>query len=110
VFDSGEYQPLYASGERKEHVVAFERKWEARTVLVVVPRLVFELTRGAEVAPIGPEIWRDTLLPVTQVRAGNLFRNVLTRGMVPAIEKGGAVAIELSVALKSFPVALLERV
>jgi (1->4)-alpha-D-glucan 1-alpha-D-glucosylmutase len=110
LFDCGEYLALFATGAQKEHVCAFARKWKERTVIVVVPRLVFGLTRGVEVPPIGSEIWKDTMLPMSETRAGDLFRNVLTREMVPAIERYGAAAIELSAALKSFPVALLEKV
>jgi (1->4)-alpha-D-glucan 1-alpha-D-glucosylmutase len=108
LFDSGEYIPLTAIGQRKEHVLAFGRKWRERLVVVIAPRLVFGLTGGAEVAAIGLEIWRDTLLPVPQVRAGGLFRNVLTREMVPVGENDGVPAVELGAALKSFPVAMLE--
>ena len=78
--------------------------------MVVVPRLVSELTGSAEVSPIGGEIWKDAILPISPGRVGDLFRNVLTREMVPVIEKEGAGALELRQALKSFPVALLEKI
>jgi (1->4)-alpha-D-glucan 1-alpha-D-glucosylmutase len=110
LFDSGEYLPLSAAGEYGENVCAFARRWKQQILIVVVPRLVSELTRGAEVSPIGGEIWKDAILPVSPGRAGDLFRNVLTREMVPVIEKDGVAALELRQALKSFPVALLEKI
>jgi (1->4)-alpha-D-glucan 1-alpha-D-glucosylmutase len=109
LFDRGDYLPLVAIGEQKSHVCAFARKWKERTIVVAVPRLVFGLSQGAEAPPIG-EIWKDTLLPVPHARAGDLFRNVLTREMVPAIEVNKSVFIELRQAMKTFPVALLEKI
>jgi (1->4)-alpha-D-glucan 1-alpha-D-glucosylmutase len=110
LFDSGDYVPLSTAGDLQPHVCAFARTLKERTALVIAPRLVVGLTQGREVLPIGGEIWNDTVLPVPQARAGDLFRNVLTREMVPAIEKDGTAAIELRQALKSFPVALLEKI
>jgi len=79
-------------------------------MVVIVPRFLFGLTEGKEVFPMGGDRWRETRLLVPQARAGDLFRNVLTREMLPAMEKDGAAAIELRQALKSFPVALLEKI
>jgi (1->4)-alpha-D-glucan 1-alpha-D-glucosylmutase len=110
LFDSGTYVPLLAVGEQKEHVCAFARVSARQTAVVLVPRLVLGLTRGLENMPIGSEIWKDTALQIPRARAGDLFRNVLTREMVPAIEKDGAVVLILGQALKSFPVALLEKI
>jgi maltooligosyltrehalose synthase len=67
------------------------------------------LTQGAELPPAG-EIWKDTTVQLPLARPGDLFRNVLTREMVPVIEQPGHAAVELRQALKSFPVALLEKI
>jgi (1->4)-alpha-D-glucan 1-alpha-D-glucosylmutase len=109
LFDSGDYSPLKAIGKHQTHVCAFERKWSDRAMVVIVPRLVFGLTGGAELPPIG-EVWKDSKVQLPRARAGDLFRNVLTREMVPAIELGGNAAVELCLALKTFPVALLENI
>jgi len=110
LFDAGEYTPLSAVGDQREHVCAFARSWKDQKIIAIVPRFVFGLTGGAEIPPIGADVWKETLLPVPSARAGDLFRNALTREMAPAIEKNGIVALEFSQALKSFPVALLEKV
>ena len=110
LFDGGEYLPLSANGEKQAHVCAFTRKWKDRMIVVVVPRLVFGLSRGAASPPLGGGIWNDTMLPLSNVRAGDLFRNVLTREMVPAVEQSGNAALELRQILKNFPVALLEKI
>jgi (1->4)-alpha-D-glucan 1-alpha-D-glucosylmutase len=109
LFDSGDYSPLKAIGKHQTHVCAFERKWSDRAMVVIVPRLVFGLTGGVELPPIG-EVWKDSKVQLPRARAGDLFRNVLTREMVPAIELGGNAAVELCLALKTFPVALLENI
>jgi len=110
LFDAGEYLPLVTAGQHAENVCAFAKAWKQQTVVVIAPRLVFGLMEGAEVAPIGTEIWKETLLRLPQAPPGDLFRNVLTREMVPVIEKDGTAALELRQALKSFPVALLEKI
>jgi (1->4)-alpha-D-glucan 1-alpha-D-glucosylmutase len=109
LFDRGDYTPLSTVGEKQDHLCAFAREWNAKKMIVVVPRLVFGLTRGAEVPPIG-EIWKDTVLILPQSRAGNSFRNVLTGETAAAIEHKGNAALEIAQVLKSFPVALLEKI
>jgi (1->4)-alpha-D-glucan 1-alpha-D-glucosylmutase len=109
LFDRGDYLPLSVTGERQKNVCAFARKWKERTVVIVVPRLVFGLCGGAESPPVA-DIWKDTMLQLPHARAGDLFRNVLTREMVPAIEVDKNVSLELRQAMKTFPVALLERI
>jgi len=109
LFDHGEYIPLSATGGQQAHVCAFARKEKERMIIVVVPRLVFGLLQGTEAPPIGG-VWKETLLPFPGARAGDLFRNVLTREMAPMIGQSGDAALELSQVLKSFPVALLEKI
>jgi len=66
LFAEGDYQPLEAEGERSNHLCAFSRSHRGKTVVVAVPRLVYQLddaggtTWGAtEIClPPGRE-WRD---------------------------------------------------
>jgi (1->4)-alpha-D-glucan 1-alpha-D-glucosylmutase len=110
LFECGDYIPLSATGEKREHVVAFARTSKDRIALVVVPRLIFGLTRGAGVPPIGAELWNATELILPHIPPGSLFRNVFTREMVTTIERGGKFALEMGKVLQSFPVALLEKI
>jgi (1->4)-alpha-D-glucan 1-alpha-D-glucosylmutase len=110
LFDSGDYVPRTATGDLQKHVCAFARTLKERTVIVIVPRLACGLMQGREVLPMGGDIWNDTTLRVPGALPGELFRNVLTREMIPAIEQGGTTALELRQALKSFPAALLEKI
>jgi (1->4)-alpha-D-glucan 1-alpha-D-glucosylmutase len=108
LFDSGAYVPLAAAGEKADHVCAFARQAGGRAILVVAPRLVFGLTGGVEVLPIGQEIWRETCVELPGTHAGVVFRNVLTEETVVATEKNGRAILRLSEILRSFPVAVLE--
>ena len=110
LFDAGDYLPLSATGEKQEHVVAFARAWRDRTAVVVVPRLVVGLTGGAELPPIGGELWSATDLTMPGLPAGSLFRNVFTWEVVPAVERRGNAALEMGKILQSFSVALLEKI
>jgi (1->4)-alpha-D-glucan 1-alpha-D-glucosylmutase len=110
LFDAGEYLPLSASGGKQKHLCAFARQHNNQTIVVVAPRLVFGLAQGQELTPVGAEIWKDTMVLFTQARAGDLFRNVITREMAPVVDAGGKSALELGQIFKSFPVALLEKV
>ncbi len=46
LFSSGDYQPLQTSGERSNHVIAFCRRFQDQFVVVVVPRLSYQLTQS----------------------------------------------------------------
>lgn len=110
LFDSGDYVPLTVEGEKQKHVCAFARQWREREAIVVVPRLVFGLTRGMEFPPIGVELWKETTFSLPTARQGQAFRNVLTGETITTTERDGKASLELGQVLKSFPVALLERV
>lgn len=109
LFDEGNYVPVLAQGAKREHVCVFTRAWKDRAIVVVVPRLVFGLTQGSELSPVGKGVWRDTILPLMGIQAGSLFRNVLTRETVAAVEVNGKTALNMGQVLKTFPVALLEK-
>jgi (1->4)-alpha-D-glucan 1-alpha-D-glucosylmutase len=103
LFESGEYRPLEAQGERAEHVCAFGRVRGRESVIVLVPRLL----AAGHLAdpPVGREAWGDDNRVAVAADAGERFRNVLT-GEHLAVEGG---AISVAAALANFPVALLIR-
>jgi (1->4)-alpha-D-glucan 1-alpha-D-glucosylmutase len=111
LFADGEYLPLAARGDRAEHVVAFARRLAdpPAEAIVVVPRLVAGLLRGAAVPPTGPEVWGETALPVPGAGDGAAYRNVFTGETVRAVDGEGGTALPLAEVFASFPVALLER-
>jgi (1->4)-alpha-D-glucan 1-alpha-D-glucosylmutase len=109
LFDFGDYVPLASTGAKAEHVCSFARAEGEQLAIVIVPRLVVGLTAGAEQAPLGEEIWRDTMLLPPKGPAQPSFRNALTGEHVAFVEHDGQTGLLLGDALKSFPVALLER-
>jgi (1->4)-alpha-D-glucan 1-alpha-D-glucosylmutase len=104
LFREGEYLPLAVEGAKANHVVAFIRKAESASVLVVVPRLVAGLLQDTVVAPIGPQIWGDTrvLLPSCPEK----YRNTFTGESVSLQKSNGDGHLPVSEVLKDFPVAL----
>ncbi len=104
LFQQGEYLPLAVEGEKADHVVAFIRKTESASVLVVVPRLVAGLLQDREVAPVGPQIWGDThlVLPHWADKCWNAF----TGELVSLQRSNGGAHLSVSEILKDFPVAL----
>lgn len=102
VFNEGDYRPLIAHGAKAKHVVAFERCFGDRSVIVIVPVLVWTLTEGIMRVPIGAEVWHDTFL---SLEIGQTYRNIFTREMITSSPQ-----VWLHEALRDFPIALLERV
>jgi (1->4)-alpha-D-glucan 1-alpha-D-glucosylmutase len=124
LFQQGDYLVLGVAGAKADRVLAFARKYQDSTALIIVPRLVAGLMSEANAAvntpvvdtsaaaetanasafdrpPIGPEVWGEThvLLPDSgRVKC----RNVLT---AEVFEVEGE--IRLAQALANFPVALL---
>jgi (1->4)-alpha-D-glucan 1-alpha-D-glucosylmutase len=115
LFQQGEYLPLAVEGAKANHVIAFARKLEGASVIIIVPRLIATLLKDADLPPIGPEVWEDTqvLLPC-DCRAR--CRNILTGKDLDLITTGDnspdeafrqtQTRINVSAALSEFPVAL----
>lgn len=117
LFQQGEYQPLAVSGAKSNHVVAFERKYQDLTAVVIAPRLVAGLindvgvattensadTDGIDTLPLESQIWGDThvLLPC---KCREKYRNVLTGEALEAEGEVGAAQ-----AFANFPVALFVK-
>ncbi|MDB6140609.1 MAG: treY [Verrucomicrobiaceae bacterium] len=95
LFSKGSYEPLLAEGTHAAHCIAFERKLEAATLLVVVPRLSGDLG----FPPVGA-CWNGThLLPSARTAR---WKNVLTG---TAVQDSGTLS--LSELLADWPVAVL---
>jgi (1->4)-alpha-D-glucan 1-alpha-D-glucosylmutase len=113
LFQLGGYIPLAIEGAKSKHLCAFARQSDTdaeadrRVAVVIVPRLLAELTRSpAEDTPppppLGPAVWQDTEIPLGPMGPLHL-RNVFTGELYDA-EHGSIRAAE---ALAAFPVALL---
>ena len=61
VFSEGDYIPVEAEGQRKEHICAFIRRYRERWALVAVPRLLTRLVRTGKF-PTGKRVWGEDML------------------------------------------------
>jgi (1->4)-alpha-D-glucan 1-alpha-D-glucosylmutase len=100
-FTTADYLPLDVAGVRSEHVVAFARSGDARTVVCVVPRLSYTLV-GPGRFPLGANCWGDTRVRVPAAMAKE-FTDVMTGAEVASVDGWLSVAEMLQV----LPVALL---
>jgi (1->4)-alpha-D-glucan 1-alpha-D-glucosylmutase len=76
LFRFGDYQPLYATGENAEHVIAYARQDSSDTLLVVVPRLLLE-RQG----------WVHAVIQLPESVAHRHYRNLLSGEMLSLNEQ-----------------------
>jgi (1->4)-alpha-D-glucan 1-alpha-D-glucosylmutase len=100
VFQKGEYQPLEVAGKFKEHIVAFARYWNQKTIVAVAPRFLTGLIQPGEL-PLGDRVWEDThiLMPQGMPTA---WKDAISTQSV-----SGEGTLPVGKALQYFPVALL---
>jgi (1->4)-alpha-D-glucan 1-alpha-D-glucosylmutase len=105
LFSHGEYVPLAVGGEKNNHIVAFARRSESATAMVIVPRLVAGLLGGSDLPPIG-DIWGDTYISLPDHLRAVEYRNAFTGENMLARTVSGQLQIDLATALQDFPVAV----
>jgi (1->4)-alpha-D-glucan 1-alpha-D-glucosylmutase len=103
LFVGGSYAPLRGN----QHVAAFSRGAEGHTLVIAAPVQVATLTRGALVAPMGAEVWRDAWLPVPG-EPGRAYRDLFSGRELIARPQSGRAALKLADVFGDFPVAALE--
>jgi len=94
------YAPLFASGARAEHVVAYARG----DAIVVVPRL--PRTLSGEAPPLG-DVWADTVVELPKGARAASYRDLLTGRVV---NRAHRAVLALADVLAVLPVAVLESV
>jgi (1->4)-alpha-D-glucan 1-alpha-D-glucosylmutase len=104
LFERGEYFPLEVRGAKAHHVVAFGRKFEAATAIVIVPRLVTGLLNDSDLPPIGPGVWEGTHILFPDSYAGASLRHAATGADLGITRSGADLKIDVSEALRDFPV------
>jgi (1->4)-alpha-D-glucan 1-alpha-D-glucosylmutase len=103
LFESGSYEPIEVLGGLADRVLAFARRTEQATILVVVPRLIAALLQDREQPCPAPAAWGDTRVLLPPAFAGRDLLNHLTERPVPMSSGSLAVAEVLA----DLPVALL---
>jgi (1->4)-alpha-D-glucan 1-alpha-D-glucosylmutase len=79
LFRSGDYRPLVVAGELRNHLIAFERRAEHESLIVVVPRLIRQLLRRHGDAWLAPETWQGTTIALDASARGRSYRNPLAQ-------------------------------
>ncbi len=107
LFQRGDYLPLPVNGEAREHVLAFARRHQGHTLIIIVPHCAAELVLASSLAtpvPHVPELaWGDTSIEVSSLVRDGSLQHVLT-GRLANVANGQLAVRE---ALADFPVALL---
>jgi len=98
LFSAGDYRPLRAAGQRREHIFAFARQHRDCWAVTVVPRFLAGVTQEGE-PPLGDGVWGGTHL---ELPAQAEWTEALT-----GTSLGCRAAVRAGEALAGFPVALL---
>lgn len=107
LYQSGIYRPLDAQGELRGQVVAFGRRYQDQTIVVIASRLVSRLMGEDSMRlPVGV-IWEGTELILPDQATAPGWRNLLTdEWLDPTVIQEKRV-IKLSTAFETLPLALL---
>ncbi|RYF32579.1 MAG: malto-oligosyltrehalose synthase, partial [Comamonadaceae bacterium] len=103
LFRDGGYTALAIAGGKSSHLVAFARRHEGQTLIVLAGRLFAGLPVEADTLPIGSATWGDTLVKMPHWPDGARFENVLT-GETLTVANG---ALRVAAVLAHFPGAAL---
>jgi len=104
LFNAGSYSPVEVTGEKADHVCAFERHQDGRSAIIVAPRLWATLL-GPTGSPT-EDLWEGTNLMIRDA-AEPCYQNMLTGECVPVSSDAGRNVLRLKSILRTFPVALL---
>ncbi len=106
LFSTGYYQPLRASGSRKNHVIAFSRTLRNKTVIVATGRFFSRLGD----LPTGQNTWNETFILLEKKIRSSRYRNVFTGEMLQVSEQNKKSGLSLAQLFSRVPVAMLELV
>lgn len=110
LFQNGAYAPLRALGDRRDHIISFERSYAGEQVIVVASRFFTALKSYEEktesLLPIGKQVWQGNLLKLSSDAAEIPYRDIFS-GQVLASADGGT--LELGSVLGHLSIAMLKR-
>jgi (1->4)-alpha-D-glucan 1-alpha-D-glucosylmutase len=107
LFQEGEYLPVRVEGAKAKNVVAFIRKTQDKSVLLIAPRLIAGLVGDRETPPIGPNIWEDTEIVLPSM-ASQRYRDAFTGRTFEVSDSEAKSGKRIAVAelLRDFPLSL----
>jgi (1->4)-alpha-D-glucan 1-alpha-D-glucosylmutase len=99
LFDEGDYLRLEAKGKLSAHIVAFARRRDEQSALVIAPRLMVSIAEAGEL-PVGEKVWGDESIEMPASLSGR-WRNSFTDETLM-----GGRRIRVAEALRQFPLGL----
>ena len=106
LYARGSYEALETRGSRQENLVAFRRSLGNDEAIVIVPRLIGQVTGDTAKAPIG-DVWRDTVVLLDGPPRDRRYLNEFTGAITEQSERDAGAMLEVGEVLRDFPVALL---
>ncbi len=108
LFLKGDYVPLKALGQKKEHICVFARRKEDVWAVVAVPRLLTRLVTDGK-PPLGQRVWGADRLVLPKGAPGR-WQNILTGETIEDLSVSGKKVLPLKSIFRRFPVALLSGI
>ena len=106
LFQKGRYLPLKVVGSKADHICAFAREYDGRSIIVAVPRLCAVLLGDNFDSPSDPSLWEDTALEVPFTDQA-CFHRAFTGDCVRVERRDGDKYLPAAKVFANFPVALL---
>ena len=112
LFVAGRYLPLEVAGSQSRHAVAYGRlgavSSECQTpdevAIIIAPRQTMSLTGDPARAPVGEDLWSDTVVRLPEPLRNREWKSLLTGEQITPPAHDG---IPLAMVLKNFPASLL---
>jgi len=105
LFLNGDYLPIEPSGNHKESVCAFARRWKSSWCVIVVPRLITKLVSPGQ-PPLGDNVWGKSTIALPK-SSPQQWLNIFTKEKITASPSGRSSMLHLRDIFQNFPVALL---
>ena len=93
LFTMGHYKPLIASGTKHNHLCAFQRTHNDKTLIAIIPRLMCSMVRSRTVLPVGHSAWEDTRVHID--KPNTAWKNILSDEIFHSDDKGALLLSEL---------------
>jgi len=109
LFSQGDYVPLKAAGKYRQHICAFLRRFQDRTLLTLAPRLFWSVTGGDPAVRPLAEVWGDTVLELPEEYSSVIFHCQFSGVRLMPENGNGRCYLPVSRVLKMLPVGLLVK-
>jgi (1->4)-alpha-D-glucan 1-alpha-D-glucosylmutase len=107
LFQRGHYFPCYVTGKFREHICAFSRRLDDRSIIVAAPRFLGRIVPPG-CLPLGEDVWEDAVMPLPH-GTPDQWHNILSGDILSAcITKRGQKGLPLHKIFRTYPVVLLE--